>query len=282
MDYKERITRVIEVIDNNLGTNLNLDDLSSIACFSKYHFHRIFTAYTGVSLQYYIKWKRLKRAASDLVVKKNKPIIEIAMDAGFDSHESFSRSFKKICSQTPSNFRSSPNWNVWDGLSCLVINEGENVMNVEIKNLSERRLALVEHHGDYKKLENSVSKLILWAKRQNIDLLPKPKESFGFAYNDPKKTEAKDFRFDIAVTIPQNFKLDGEVLEKRLPEGRYAIVMHKGSRKDIDQTIYRLYRQWLPRSGEEPGNLPCIFCYHNFDHEVKEADAITEIWLLLK
>jgi hypothetical protein len=52
--------------------------------------------------------------------------------------------------------------------------------------------------------------------------------------------------------------------------------------KSMGDTVYGLYRDWLPKSGEELGDLPCIFCYYNFDHEVAETELITECWLFLK
>ena len=58
--------------------------------------------------------------------------------------------------------------------------------------------------------------------------------------------------------------------------------MYKGSRNDIGDVINRMYREWLPQSKEEIGDFPCVFCYHNFDHEVAETEALTEVWLLLK
>jgi AraC family transcriptional regulator len=47
-------------------------------------------------------------------------------------------------------------------------------------------------------------------------------------------------------------------------------------------TVYSLYRDWLPASGEKMGDLPCIFSYYNFDHEVAETELVTECWLMLK
>ena len=57
---------------------------------------------------------------------------------------------------------------------------------------------------------------------------------------------------------------------------------HKWSHNNISDTIYELYRDWLPESGEELGDLPCIFCYYNFENEVPETELLTEIWILLK
>lgn len=76
--------------------------------------------------------------------------------------------------------------------------------------------------------------------------------------------------------------LSGDVVEKRIPAGCYASLMHKGSHNTIGDTVYALYRDWLPNSGETLGDEPCVFCYHNFEHEVAETALLTECLLLLK
>ena len=282
MSYKERVDRVIDFIGKHLDEELELDELCRIACFSKYHFHRLFTAYTGLPLMGYIKWLRLKRAAHQLIVHKEETIINIALDAGFESHESFSRAFKQVCGQSPSEFRLKSSWHTWE-VPPYSLHKGDiKMINVSIKELPARRLAVIEHYGDPKKVGETASKLIAWAKAQPVNLKPKPGEAFGFGYGDPKEVPAEEFRFDLAITVPQTLKLDGEVIEKQLPAGRYAVISHKGSREAISEKIYWLYRDWLPQSGEELGDLPCIFCYYNFDHEVAETELITEVWLLLK
>lgn len=86
----------------------------------------------------------------------------------------------------------------------------------------------------------------------------------------------------MAITVPQKLKLDGDIKEKALPAGRYAVAVHKGSRDNIGDTVYKLYRDWLPTSNEELGDFPCIFCYYNFEHEVAETELLAEVWLLLK
>lgn len=70
MNYEHQLQKVIDYIGKHLDEKLTLDQLSDVACFSKYHFHRIFTAFTGLSLQQYIRWLRLKRAAHQLIVYK--------------------------------------------------------------------------------------------------------------------------------------------------------------------------------------------------------------------
>lgn len=283
MNYQHQLEKVIKFIGQHLDEKLDLTQLSDIACFSKYHFHRLFTVYTGLSLQQYIRWLRLKRAAHQLTIDKDKPIIEIAINAGFESHEAFTRVFKQTCGMNPSEFRSRPKWSLWEKPPySLPEQTGEAMRNVVIKNIPGRRLACVEHRGSPEKLSETVNKLIDWARLQTINLKPKAGEAFGFAYDDPKVTNPADFRFDLGITIPENLKLSGDIIEKHLPSGRYAVTTHKGSRDTIGEAVYGLYRDWLPNSGEELGDLPCIFCYYNFDHEVAETELLTECWLLLK
>lgn len=156
------------------------------------------------------------------------------------------------------------------------------MMDVTIKNLPARRLAVMAHHGDPLKLGVTLDKLIAWAKAQPINLKPKAGDTFGFGYHDPRDTPPEAWRFDLALTVPQDFKLSGDVVERVLPAGRYAVTTHKGSHDNIGDTIRGLYRNWLPQSGEKLGDLPCIFCYQSFAHEVAETELLTDIWVLLQ
>lgn len=283
MNYHKRLTNVTDYIGQHLDEEISLESLSDIFCISKFHFHRLFTALTGMSLQQYIRWLRLKRAAQQLLIDKEQSIINIAINAGFESHEAFSRAFKKACGLTPSQYREGIITPYWLQSPYCLSKQGEAEMKVEIKEKSEMRLAVIQHRGDPNLVGDTVNKLISWAKKQSVNLKPKAGEAFGYAYDDPKTTPPAKFRFDLAIKIPENLKLEGEVIERYLPAGRYAVVMHKGSRNNIGETvIYPMYREWLSNSGEQFGDLPCIFCYYNFDHEVAETELLTECWFLLK
>lgn len=282
MNYQQQLRKVIDFIGQHLDEELSLENLSDISHISKFHFHRLFTAFTGLSLHQYIKWLRLKRAAHQLIVNKDQSIINIAINAGFESHEAFSRAFKKACGISPSQYRRGSSWSHWEQSPYCLPKEGKTDMKVDIKNINKIRLAVVEHRGDPKLVAESVNKLISWAKAQSINLKPKPGEAFGLGYDDPKTTPPEDFRMDICIKIPENLKLDGDIIEKYIPEGRYAVAMHKGSHDNLDETVYPIYREWLSNSGEELGDFPCIFCYYNFEHEVAETELLTECWVLLK
>lgn len=282
MNYPQRLKKAIDFIGQHLDEDISLERLSAVFCISEFHLHRLFTAMTGLSLQRYIRWLRLKRAAHQLMVDQEKSIINIAIHAGFSSHEAFSRAFKKACGLSPGQFRQQADWSYWEALPYYLPKRGETDMKVEIKNIHRIRLAVIEHRGDPKLMGDSFNKLIAWIKAQSMHLKLRAGEAFSIAYDDPKVTAAKDFRMDFGIKIPENLKLKGDIVEKYLPSGRYAVTMHKGSRDNLGDTVYPLYREWLPKSGEQLGGLPCIFCYYNFDHEVAETEGLTECWLLLQ
>lgn len=279
MNYHERLNKAINFIGQQIDEEVSLERISNYIFISKFHFHRLFTAYTGLSLQQYVKWLRLKRAAHQLLVHKDHSIITIAVNAGYDSHEAFTRAFKKACGFNPNEYRQGKGWTYWESPPYQLLKEDKN-MNVEIRNIDAIKLAAIEHRGNPNLVPNTVNQLITWAKAQPISLKPKAGEAFAFAYDDPKTTEAKNFRADFGIKVPTNFKIEG-MLEKQLPAGRYAVTMHKGSNDNIAETVYALYR-WVTDQGEELENLPCIFCYHNFEHEVAATELLTECWLLLK
>jgi len=169
MNYERRITKIIQFIGEHLDDDLNLDQLSEVACFSKYHFHRLFTAYAGLSLNQYIRWLRLVRAAHQLMIDKDKSIIEIAINAGFESHEAFTRAFKNSCGLSPSEYRLQPKSYLWEKPPySLPEKQEEKIMNVIIKDIKAKRLAVIEHRGDPDNLHESIVKLINWTKNQSI------------------------------------------------------------------------------------------------------------------
>jgi AraC family transcriptional regulator len=103
-DYKKRMLRVLSHIQQHLDDPLELGQLARLANFSPYHFHRVFAGMVGEPLREYIRRLRLERAALKLSNRKA-PVIEIALGAGYQSHEAFTRAFRGGFGMSPSRFR---------------------------------------------------------------------------------------------------------------------------------------------------------------------------------
>lgn len=101
---KDVVRKVIDYIEANLEEELDLDQIAKNAGYSKFYLNRMFTEYTGITLYKYVQNRRLTVAAERLV-KTDRPIIEIAYDAGYDTQQSFSYAFKQVYLYPPKVYR---------------------------------------------------------------------------------------------------------------------------------------------------------------------------------
>ncbi len=280
--YQDRLNRVCDYIHGHLDGDLSVERLSQVAGFSKYHFHRQFGAYMGINVFRFIQLIRLKRASYQLAFNLNQRIIDIALDAGFENPESFTRAFKKTFGQTPSQFRKSPQWPAWHEKYQLPLPRGETNMQVNIVNFNETKVAVLEHRGPVQNLNDSVKIFIEW-RRTSLLSPVKTSDTFGLAYDDPNTTAPDKFRFDICgsvvADVPDN--LQG-VITKTIPTGPCAVTRHYGAHEAMGEKIYYLYGKWLPESGAELRDFPCFFHYLNLITDVAEGELITDIYLPLK
>lgn len=107
--------------------------------------------------------------------------------------------------------------------------------------------------------------------------------TFGVAYDDPNTTEPERFRFDICGEVSGQLPDNPQgVVQSVIPGGRCALTRHLGSHERIGESIYPLYREWLPESGEEPRDFPLFFHYLNLIPVAAEHELVTDIYLPLK
>lgn len=281
--YNKRINEVCEYIHQNLDHDLSLERLSQVAFCSKFHFHRLFAATTGMGVHRYQLLARLKRASFRLAFEPKRKVVDIALEAGFESHEGFSRAFKRVTCVTPSQFRRQPNWQQWHACFEFATSlQGTLPMDVTLIDFTEQQVASITHQGSAQKVFDTAAKFIQW--RKNTGLSPvESSDTFGIAWHDPATVPEDEFRFDICGTVKGD--VPGNpfgITTGKIPGGRCAMVLHEGSHDRLSESVYYLYRQWLPDSGEELRDYPCFFQYLNLIHQVDECDLRTQVYLPLK
>ncbi|WJH35783.1 AraC family transcriptional regulator [Paenibacillus sp. CC-CFT747] len=103
-EYGAIIEDSVDYIESRLAEELTLGELARRACFSEFHFHRVFQALTGEPVMEYVRKRRLATAACRIAYTRDK-LIDIALDSGFRSQETFIRAFKKLFHLTPGDYR---------------------------------------------------------------------------------------------------------------------------------------------------------------------------------
>jgi AraC family transcriptional regulator len=279
-DYAWRIGRVIDYINVHLDEPLRVQALSEIACFSPCHFHRQFTACTGITVSRLVQLLRLKRASLQLAFNPQRSITDIAFDAGFANAESFSRAFRKQHGQSPSAFRASPQWQPWQTGPVHRLTPEFNDMHAEIVDFPDTMVAALEHHGPEHLSYRAAQTFIEWRRANGIG--PTQGKTYGIHYSDPVSTLPEDYRLDICVSVDAPVAENPQgVVTKLIPGGRCACVRHHGSRDHVTAAEW-LYREWLPASGEELRDFPVYFHYVNVGPGVQPRDMITDVYLPLK
>ncbi len=290
-DYAERLLRVLVHIQKHLGDPLPLDDLARIACFSPFHFHRIFRGMVGESIKQHVKRLRLERAAGALK-SGERAVTEIALDAGYQSHESFTRAFRAAFDRSPTEFREAARASTrlrsragvhfaprGGAVEFIPIVDREHEMKIEVRRLEPRRVAFLRHVGPYDQVGKTWERLCDWAGARC--LFGPDVQYFGASYDDPEITPADKLRYDACLTVEDGVDGEGEIGVRLIDGGEYAVALHEGPYAELSETYAEIYGRWLPSTGREPGPAPCLEFYLNDPDSTEPEDLLTEVWVPL-
>ena len=278
--YAARMEKVVDYIGANLDGDLSLRVLASVADVSPFHFHRQFRTWVGLTAAKFIRLMRLRRAALRLAFSPTRSVIDIALEAGFASGESFARAFRRVYRRSPAEFRSQPLWTTYELAPVLArLQERQMNRNVEIVDFAETRVAAVEYQGPPAGEYAAVGRLVAWRRENRVP--PSQGMTIGVHYSDPATTPIEDYRIDICVSYDGPIVENAHgVIEKRIPGGRCARIRHLGSREHIPEAEF-IYREWLPVSGETVRDFPPFFHYLNVGPDVADDQMITDVYLPL-
>jgi len=315
-EYISRINRVIDYIENNLSSELSLKKLSSIANFSPYHFHRIFSSIVGEPLNCFIQRLRIERAASHILLDRQKTITEIALNCGFSSSSSFARLFKEVYGINASELRKSKikyeikleeinsknrialskNRKEWEistsyfgstihnKIWSVKMKKGRKA-NVEGKELPEMNVAYVRHIGPYKGnpelFEKLFTKLMTWAGPRGLINFPESKV-LAVYHDDPSVTDESKLRLSACLSVPKDTEVNGEIGKMTIIGGKYAVAKFELANDEYPEAWELVYGGWLPQSGYQCVDAPCFENYLNDPKEHPEGKCIVEICVPVK
>ncbi|HYG90861.1 MAG TPA: AraC family transcriptional regulator [Azospirillum sp.] len=275
LDYSRRIERVVAHIGEHLDEPLDLERLAGVACFSPCHFHRIYRALTGETVADTLRRQRLHRAAGELV-QGRRDIVLIARRAGYGSVEAFTRAFRQAYGIPPATYRQRGR------LVPLEVSRQtleDTMQDVTIRDLPPVRVAALRHSGPYMAIGTTFERLYAWAAGRG--LLGPATRTFAVYYDDCDAVAPEALRSDACLQVGPEVAADGEVRITEIPGGRHAVLLHKGPYAELESVYRRLYRDWLPQSGETPADRPCFEEYLNSPRTLPPEEWLTEICLPL-
>ena len=288
-NYHARMSRVLDYIDQHLDGNLDLETVSGVAAFSKFHFHRQFTATFQLSVHRYVQLARMKRASHRLASKHAESVTDIAMDAGY-APDAFARAFRRRLGQSPSSFRKSPDWAPWLAAFGPFDNARSKLMHitytrddVTIRDVLPTPVAIIEHRGDRATLGDTFQRFIAW--RSAAGLSPETSPTFMVFRSERIPAVPADYSMDLCVGTDQPIEAnDAQVKAGVIPGGRCAVLrVANGASNNLEPEGLYLYRDWLPASGEEARDFPIYSKrWLSFFPDVPVHEVVAELFLPLK
>jgi AraC family transcriptional regulator len=268
-DHRERIARSIGHLEAHLDEPLDVGSLARIACISEFHFHRVFRAIVGESAMSHVRRLRLERAAR-LLRTSDRKVIEIALEAGFDAHEAFTRAFAAHFGLAPSDYRRA---HAREPRPTEASSPAPGFARVETRDPVE--VLALRHVGAYSDVGATWGALYAFAGPRGV-----AGAAYGLCYDDPEITEPSRFRYD-ACLAGRSSELAGEIRARTLEGGEFAVALHRGSYATLAVAYGELTR-WALERDLAISTAASIERYLDSPGTVADADLRTEIALRLE
>lgn len=260
--YNENINKAIQFLEARIADDILLEDIADFACLSPFHFHRIFKTFTHATTKQYLTRLRLEKSVQ-LLTHTNKEIAQVAVEVGYNNHETFTRAFKNYFEVTPIQYR-------LDAQQVLVKKklrfDGEeiNLKNLRldqpaIKYLDKINVVFVRHTGSYADVGKTWNKLLLW----NLTHFQfgKHTSSLGIVHDNPEITDAENIRYDACIVVKNEVKPKGEIQFKQIEGGKYAVFRYKGAYDDFYTVYDYIYSVCLLDFGYQLRDVPALEWY---------------------
>jgi AraC family transcriptional regulator len=251
-------------IQAHLDGDIGLAALSRKAGLSPFHLQRRFRAAIGETPKAYTSRLRLERGAFRLLVHDS-TVLDIALECGFQTPETFLRAFRRHFGRTPSEYRQR----VREELSAWCESGTEDraaeapsfeISATKVIPMRPVHLAFRRHIGPYESVPESIfDELEAWAVRRGT---PGPRVWMGIGHDAPGTTPPERLRFDAALVVPGPFASEGNIGHQFLAGGPFAVTTHVGSYETLPAAYDAIFPRLLDLPGYQLIGLPAVEIYH--------------------
>jgi AraC family transcriptional regulator len=266
-------------IESFFHGELSLDDIAACGCVSRFHLSRAFEAATGYAVMRYVRARRLTEAARRLAGGAP-DILAVAVDAGYGSHEAFTRAFRDQFGLTPEALRARGHL---DNIALVepIKMDQSLLAHLEAPRFVDGKPLLVAGFSERYHCESSSGIPAQW-QRFNAIFGKVPGQvgniAYGVSYN---ADDSGNFDYLCGVEMADFSALSEELSRVRIGAQRYAVFTHREHISTIRRTWNTIWNKWLPESGHAPADAP------NFERYSEQFNPVTgmgglEIWLPLR
>ncbi|RAL26270.1 AraC family transcriptional regulator [Thermoflavimicrobium daqui] len=266
MDWVTRMNEAISYIEDHITEKIDYSDVAKLACCSVYHFQRMFSYITDMSLSQYIRRRRLTLAAFELQ-NSNIKVIDLASKYLYDSPEAFTRAFQHLHGVTPTAARNlGTHLKAYPRITFQLSIKGVTEMNYRIEEITAFSIVGLKERINTNDAFSIIPRIWANAQREGIfeelwkirKLKHKLRGILGVCA-DGEFGKNEEFNYLLAITsdhIPPKgmIKID-------FPEATWAVFEAPGHPLGIQEIWKRLYTEWVPASIYDLAYLPAIECY---------------------
>ena len=273
------VGKALWFIESHFGEEITLDDIAAIGGVSRYHMSRAFSVATGQSALRHIRGRRLSEAARALANGAG-AILGVALEAGYGSHEAFTRAFRDQFGLTPEQVRARGHL---DNLELVEpIKMDETLMtNLEPPRFETAKALLIAGLGQRYSCDSSKAIPGQWQRFQpHLNHIPGQigRTAFGVCCNSD---DDGNFDYVCGVEVADFSGLPAEFTRVRLPAQRYAVFRHRDHISAIRRTVHTIWSKWLPESKYEAVDAPNFERYGE-EFDPRSGNGGLEIWIPIK
>ncbi|WP_285960788.1 AraC family transcriptional regulator [Pseudomonas tohonis] len=269
--YSQRLDPVLHWLARNPDADPDLYRLADLACLSPYHFHRVYRALMGETVNATVQRIRMHRAAVALG-NPEASLRDVAQRAGYESDAAFNRAFGTAFGIPPGRYRTARS-RPFDPKEL-------GMYPIKIETRPAVTLAALAHRGSYQEIGPQFARVFMLTATRGIAL--PDSIGYGVYLDDPAQVPAHELRSMAGVPVAPDAVLGDELLRFEIPAGRCAVLTYTGPYNEMDKPYSWMFSQWLPTSGHEPANFPMFEMYMNDPRTTPPAQLQTCICMLLK
>lgn len=283
MDNIGNLNKAMRYIEENLTGDIDFEEMARLAGCSEYHFRRMFSYLSGMSLGEYIRRRRLSMAVS-MLRKGSMKVIDIAMELGYESPDAFSRAFQSMHGVTPSQARSQIPLKSFSPMTFQLKIQGGTEMDYRIVEKEafnivgvKKRITLV-YNGVNTQMDS------MWSSLTMEDLIGlksmsnvEPKGIIQ-ASADFSGDRAEGSELDQYIGVATTITADDKWVTLPVSATAWAVFTAIGEFPSALQEVWgKIYSEWFPGSGYEANEGPEILW--NESPDTTKKDYRSEIWI---